>query len=102
MNFERKNPLTGELASTAPAMQVADLSPIIESAQKGFEAWSQQGPNDRRTVLMAAADALQSKQSEFVEAMMNEIGATAGWAMFNLGLAASMLREAARRRCCRP
>ena len=27
--------------------------------------------------------------------MMSEIGATAGWAMFNLGLAASMVREAA-------
>jgi benzaldehyde dehydrogenase (NAD) len=27
--------------------------------------------------------------------MMNEVGATAGWAMFNLGLAASMMREAA-------
>ena len=38
---------------------------------------------------------MQGKQSEFVDAMMNEIGATAGWAMFNLGLAASMLREAA-------
>ena len=95
MNFERNNPLTGEVASTATAMQVADIPPIVESAQKGFEAWSQQGPNDRRTVLLAGADALQSKQSEFVEAMMNETGATEGWVMFNLGLAASMLREAA-------
>ena len=40
-------------------------------------------------------DALQRKQAEFVDAMMNEIGATVGWAMFNRGLAASMHREAA-------
>ncbi len=95
MNFERINPLTGEVASTAAAMTAADMPAIVESAQKGFEEWSGMGPNARRSVLMAAADALQNKQSEFVEAMMNEIGATAGWAMFNLGLAASMLREAA-------
>ena len=95
MNFERINPLTGDVASTATAMQVADIPAIAESAQQGFEAWSRVGPNDRRSVLLAAADALQGKQTEFVDAMMSEIGATAGWAMFNLGLAASMLREAA-------
>jgi len=95
MNFERINPLTGDVASTATAMQVNDIPAIAESAQKGFEAWSQMGPNERRSVLLAAADSLQGKQAEFVDAMMVEIGATAGWAMFNLGLAASMLREAA-------
>lgn len=95
MNFDRKNPLTGEVASSAIAMQPGDIPAICERAEAGFAAWSQQGPNARRTVLMAAAGALESKRAEFVEAMMNEIGATQGWAMFNLMLAASMLREAA-------
>jgi benzaldehyde dehydrogenase (NAD) len=95
MNFERINPITGEVASRAEAMQAADIPAIIEQAQAGFEVWSQQGPNARRAVLMSAADALQAKQEQFVEAMMNEIGATQGWAMFNLMLAVSMMREAA-------
>ncbi|BFM06862.1 aldehyde dehydrogenase [Halioxenophilus aromaticivorans] len=95
MNFERINPITGEVASSAEAMQTADIPAIVEQAQAGFEAWSQQGPNARRAVLAAAADALQAKQEEFVQAMMNEIGATQGWAMFNLMLAVSMMREAA-------
>ncbi|MDZ7770637.1 MAG: aldehyde dehydrogenase family protein [Woeseiaceae bacterium] len=55
----------------------------------------QLGPNARRATLTAAAAALESKQTEFVDAMMNEIGATQGWAMFNLMLAVSMMREAA-------
>ena len=38
---------------------------------------------------------LIGKKDDFVAAMMGEIGATAGWAMFNLGLAAGMVREAA-------
>ena len=95
MNFERLNPLTGEVASKARAMQVSDLPAVVESAEAGFKKWSVLGPNARRTVLLQAADALVSKKDEFVEAMMSEIGATAGWAMFNLMLASSMLREAA-------
>lgn len=95
MNFDRINPMTGEVASSAQAMQVSDIPAIVESAQSGFKVWSQVGPNARREVLMTAADALQARQADFVEAMMAEIGSTAGWAIFNLTLAAGMLREAA-------
>jgi len=95
MNFERMNPLTGELATTAVAMQASDMPAIAEKAQAGFELWSQLGPNARRATLNKAAAALETKKDDFVDAMMNEVGATAGWALFNLGLAASMMREAA-------
>jgi len=95
MNFERKNPLTGELASTSKAMQANEMAAIAERAESGFALWSALGPNARRATLYKAAAALEARNEEFVEAMMNEVGATAGWAMFNLGLAASMLREAA-------
>ena len=95
MKFERLNPMTGDVASSAEAMQAGDMPAIAAKAQKGFEEWSKMGPNARRAVLNKAADALMSKKDAFVEAMMGEIGATAGWAMFNLGLAAGMVREAA-------
>ena len=95
MEFNRNNPLTGEVASSATAMKASDIAPIAAKAAEGFKAWSVMGPNARRAVLMKAATALESKKDAFVEAMMGEIGATAGWAMFNLGLAASMVREAA-------
>jgi benzaldehyde dehydrogenase (NAD) len=44
---------------------------------------------------MKAATALESKADAFIDAMMAEVGATKGWALFNLGLAAGMVREAA-------
>ena len=94
MKFTRLNPVTGEVASEAEAMQAADMAAVAEKAQQGFEAWSKVGPNARRAVLQKAATALESKQDAFGAAMMGETGATAGWAMFNLMLAASMLREA--------
>ncbi|MCW2362274.1 MULTISPECIES: aldehyde dehydrogenase [Sphingobium] len=95
MEFSRNNPMTGEVASSATAMKAADIAPIAAKAAEGFQNWSVMGPNARRAVLMKAATALESKKDAFVKAMMGEIGATAGWAMFNLGLAASMIREAA-------
>lgn len=95
MKFNRINPLTGEIASTAMAMKAPDIPAIVERAAAGFSIWSTMGPNARRSVLMKAAAALETRKDSFVEAMMSEIGATAGWAMFNLGLAASMVREAA-------
>ena len=93
--FTRLNPMTGEVASSAKAMKAGDVPAIAAKAQQGFAVWSKMGPNARRAVLMKAADALMAKKDDFVAAMMGEIGATAGWAMFNLGLAAGMVREAA-------
>ncbi len=93
--FDRLNPITGDVASTAPAATVADVDAACNAAAAAFPAWSALGPNARRALLNKAADALQAKASQFVEAMMAEIGATQGWAGFNLMLAAGIVREAA-------
>ncbi|MFT4027255.1 MAG: aldehyde dehydrogenase [Novosphingobium sp.] len=95
MEFSRINPLTGEVASSAAAMKAADVPAIAAKAAAGFPAWAAMGPNARRAVLMQAAAALEARKDHFVAAMMAETGSTAGWAMFNLGLAAGMVREAA-------
>ncbi len=95
MDFERCNPLTGEVASRATAMTVDEATAIADRATAAFPAWAGLGPNARRKALMRAADALDAKAEAIVEAMIGEIGATRGWAMFNIGLASSMIREAA-------
>jgi acyl-CoA reductase-like NAD-dependent aldehyde dehydrogenase len=95
MDFTRFNPLTGGVASTAPAMQPADIPAIAARAAAAFPLWAATGPNARRAILMKAAAALESRAEAFVEAMMAEVGATRGWALFNLGLAAGIVREAA-------
>jgi len=95
MKFERINPVTGEVASSAPAMKADEMGAIAAKADAAFPAWAAMGPNARRAVLMKAAAALEARADAFVEAMMAEIGATKGWALFNLGLAAGMVREAA-------
>ena len=93
--FDRLNPLTGMRATQAAAAGVDDAKAACEAAKKALPEWSSLGPNARRSILLKAADALVAKSQQFVEAMQSEIGATKGWAMFNLMLASSMVREAA-------
>jgi acyl-CoA reductase-like NAD-dependent aldehyde dehydrogenase len=93
--FERRDPITGDVASRAAAASVADAQVAADAAAAAFLAWSKLGPNARRAVLLKAADLLEARASEFVTLMTTEIGATAGWARFNVKLAAGMLREAA-------
>src|SRR5271167_522641 len=94
-HFERRDPLSGDVASTAAAATVAEALAAADAAEAAFPAWSARGPNERRAMLNKAAGALETRAGDFVAAMMGETGATEGWARFNLMLAASMIREAA-------
>ncbi|MBA4326934.1 MAG: salicylaldehyde dehydrogenase [Polaromonas sp.] len=93
--FERRNPLDGSIATRAPAASVADALMAVEAAAEAFKSWSQTGPGARRALLLKAADALEAKTPQFIEAVAAETGASGMWAGFNVMLAAGMIREAA-------
>jgi benzaldehyde dehydrogenase (NAD) len=93
--FERRNPLDGSVATRAPAASPADAVLAAEAAAEAFKGWSQTGPSERRMLLLKAADALEAKTPQFIEAVAAETGASAMWAGFNVHLAAGMVREAA-------
>ena len=93
--FERLNPISGEVATQARAMTPNEAEQVADAAADAFPAWAALGPQARRARLLVAADALAARAAEFTEAMMAETGATAGWAHFNVTLAAGMIREAA-------
>src|SRR5690606_16043685 len=80
--FQRRNPLDGEVATTAPAATPADARAAVDAAAAAFVEWSRTGPGTRRTLLLRAADALESKQAAFVDAVAAETGASAMWAEF--------------------
>lgn len=93
--FERINPVSGTAATRAAAASVSDAEAAVAAAAAAFPDWAATGPGRRRELLMRAADALLAHQQDFVQAMISETGATEGWAAFNVGFAANMLREAA-------
>ena len=93
--FERRNPLDGSVATTAPAAGVADALQAVEAAAQAFPAWSATGPGARRALLLKAAQALEAKGEAFAAAVAAETGGSAMWAGFNVHLAAGILLEAA-------
>lgn len=93
--FERRNPITGDVASRASAATLDDVSAAVSAAAAAFPAWSRLGPDERRIRLLAAAAILEDRRVAFTNAMQAETGATADWARFNVEFGASMLREAA-------
>ena len=93
--FERRNPLDGTVATRAPAASAADAVMAVEAAAEAFKTWSETGPSERRALLLKAAEKLEAKTPQFIEAVPAETGATAMWAGFNVMLAAGMIREAA-------
>jgi benzaldehyde dehydrogenase (NAD) len=95
LTFERRNPLDGTVATRAPAASPADAVLAVEAAAEAFKTWGETGPNARRALLLKAADKLEEKTPEFIEAVPAETGATGMWAGFNVFLAAGMIREAA-------
>ncbi|MBU2357806.1 MAG: aldehyde dehydrogenase [Alphaproteobacteria bacterium] len=93
--FDRIDPVTGDVASTAAAASVADVQTVAEAAHAAFPAWAAMGPGQRRKLLNAAADIMDSKSDAFVATMIAETGSTGPWAGFNVMLAAGVIREAA-------
>ena len=73
--FQRRNPLTGELVSEGAAASVEDALDAVESASKAFASWATSGPSTRRAVMLKAADIMERRTPEFIEAMMSEVGA---------------------------
>ena len=93
--YERKDPMTGKVATRAAAATLADVDKVVAAASGAFETWSQTGPGLRRALLLKAADLMESRTNDFIKLMLEETGATAPWAGFNVHLAAGILREAA-------
>ena len=93
--FTRRDPVTGAVASEAAAASEADVSKVVEAADRAFPAWSETGPSERRRLLLKAADLLEARTADFSKAMTEEIGATGPWGGFNVFFAATLLREAA-------
>ncbi|NNM63755.1 MAG: aldehyde dehydrogenase [Burkholderiales bacterium] len=93
--FNRRNPLDGSVATTAPAAGAADAVAAVDAAAKAFPAWAAIGPGERRAMLMKAAQSLEAKAEAFASAVATETGGSALWAGFNVQLAAGMLLEAA-------
>jgi benzaldehyde dehydrogenase (NAD) len=93
--YESNDPYTGDPVTVAAAAGPDDARRAADAAREAFPGWAQAPPAQRRQLLNAAADLLTERTPDIARIATEETGGTFGWGMFNCGLAASMLREAA-------
>jgi acyl-CoA reductase-like NAD-dependent aldehyde dehydrogenase len=93
--FDRLNPLSRALVTRAPAASIADAEHAANVAARAFADWSATAPNERRVILLKAADILLERTADFCALITGETGGTRGWGEFNCHYGASILREAA-------
>lgn len=93
--FERRSPLTGEVVTVGAAAKKQDAIAAVESAHRAFLSWSKTLPGQRRALLLKAADELEKRTEDFIQAMAAETGSSEIWARFNVMSAANLFREAA-------
>ena len=93
--FNRVSPVTGAVATCAAAATLEDADAAVAAAREAFPAWARLPPTERRRRLLKAADSMEQRAPDFIDAGVLETGATRGWYGFNTMLAAGMLREAA-------
>lgn len=89
------NPWTGKAYATVAAAEAEDVRAAVEAAYRAFEEWAALPPFARRKIFLDAADLMEERGEEAVQLMAMEAGASRPWALFNVGLAANILREAA-------
>lgn len=93
--YQRHDPVTGEVATEAPAASVADALRAVAAAQAAFPAWAATAPGQRRAILNKAADRLDAMTPDIIAGGIAETGATGPWLGFNCMFGANILREAA-------
>jgi acyl-CoA reductase-like NAD-dependent aldehyde dehydrogenase len=68
--YERKDPMTGKVATRAAAATLADVNKVVAAASAAFETWSQTGPGLRRALLLKAADMMESRTHDLLTLML--------------------------------
>jgi acyl-CoA reductase-like NAD-dependent aldehyde dehydrogenase len=93
--FERRSPGSDAVVTRGAAAGVDDALRAVDSASSAFAEWKKSGPSQRRQLLLKAADEIEARADDFVQAMALEVGANELWSRFNVMLAANLFREAA-------
>jgi len=88
------NSFSGEAVTAQASGTVEDVDDAVKAAAAAFPAWSARPGAERRDLLVAAGDLLESRAEAIARTVSEETAGTFGWGMFNVGLAAGMFRAA--------
>jgi vanillin dehydrogenase len=93
--FAVYNPSTGDVWRHVADASRADARRAIEAAAEAGAAWAALPHTERARYLLKAADVLEARQQDFVDALIDEGGSWVGKSLFETGYAAGLYRAAA-------
>jgi aldehyde dehydrogenase (NAD+) len=93
--FADYNPATGEVWAEIPDGTREDAQKAIEAAAAAQTEWAAMPHPQRAGYLLKAADILEKRQMDFVNALIDEGGAWIGKGMFETGYVPGIFRAAA-------
>ncbi len=76
MPFIATNPANGKVLAEYPAFSAAEVESALAEAQSGYETWSAMSFADRATLMVRAAELLESEIPVVAELMTSEMGKT--------------------------
>lgn len=92
--FDRRNPISDTVVTRSAAGRALEARGAVSAAAAAFSQWSETPPPERCAILGRAADLMQHRLEEVVEIAAQEVGSSPEWVRFNVGIAASILRQA--------
>jgi len=93
--FVDSNPASGEVWAEIPDATREDAKKAIEAAAAAQAEWAAMPHPQRAAYLLKAADILEKRQMDFVNALIDEGGAWIGKGMFETGYVPGIFRAAA-------
>ncbi|KAI0536761.1 Aldehyde/histidinol dehydrogenase [Xylaria digitata] len=95
--FEVKSPATGEVVHLCSLATNSDANAAVNAAAAAATTWRNASTSLRRDILLKAADLMDNKRSELEQHLVNEIGQSRDWAVFNLNITIDMIKDCAGR-----
>src|SRR5207302_6808159 len=72
------DPATGQAYASAPVSERVDVDVATQAAAAAFETWRDATPSQRQSALLKAADALEARAQQFVDAESRNTGKPIG------------------------
>jgi len=94
-SFSVSNPATGKVCVRVADASLDDVKNAISAASDAGDSWRNLSHTHRAGFLLKAADIMEQRRQDFVDALVEEGGSWVGKAMFETGYAIEGLRAAA-------
>ncbi|RYP33293.1 hypothetical protein DL766_003522 [Monosporascus sp. MC13-8B] len=96
-SFELVSPATGEVVHRCGIATEKEVLAAVAAAAAAGRQWRNTTPGQRRDIILKAAELMNEKREQLAPHLINELGASRGWADFNLNTTIDMLKDTAGR-----